>query len=210
MYMPYRQVPYLAAFGAITFYLRTNLPPAPFAETVRSTVSGIDRDLPLFDVKTLNEQMSEAMSRERHFFCCLVSGAAFALLLACIGMYGTVSFSFSRRIREIGIRLTLGASRRDILKSALRELDMVVVGVVLGLGRRMDCDPMARRAALRAHRNRSSHLDHGRIIDDVGGGTRHISSGAPRDPCRPSRDPSVRMIASWGASLTMPGCMGVE
>jgi len=60
--------------------------------------------------------------------------AAFALLLACIGIYGTVSFSFSRRIREIGIRLTLGASRRDILKSALRELDMVVVGVVLGLG----------------------------------------------------------------------------
>jgi ABC-type antimicrobial peptide transport system permease subunit len=48
-------------------------------------------------------------------------------------LYGTVSFNFSRRIREIGIRLTLGAERRDILLSAFRELDVVVIGVVLGL-----------------------------------------------------------------------------
>jgi len=48
--------------------------------------------------------------------------------------FGTVSFNFSRRIREIGIRLTLGAEKRDILLSAFRELDVVVIGVVLGLG----------------------------------------------------------------------------
>ena len=133
-YMPYRQVPDLVNSSTITYYLRTNQPPAAFVETVRTTVSAINRYLPVFDVRTLDEQISEAMAQERHFLFLSGIGAAFALLLACIGMYGTVSFSFSRRIREIGIRLTLGASRRDILMSALRELNMVVVGVVLGLG----------------------------------------------------------------------------
>ena len=133
-YMPYRQVPDLVNSSTITYSLRTNQPPAAFVETVRTTVSAINRYLPVFDVRTLDEQISEAMAQERHFLFLSGIGAAFALLLACIGMYGTVSFSFSRRIREIGIRLTLGASRRDILMSALRELNMVVVGVVLGLG----------------------------------------------------------------------------
>ena len=73
------------------------------------------------------------MAQERQFLRLAVFGAVLAVVLSCIGLYGTVSFNFSRRIREIGIRLTLGAVRRDILLSAFRELDVVVIGVVLGL-----------------------------------------------------------------------------
>jgi predicted permease len=133
-YYPHRQAEDLVGHGPVTFYLRTTRPAAIFAESVRSAVFAVDRNLPIFEIKPLSRQISDAMAQERNFLLLSSIGAAFALVLACIGLYGTVSYSFSRRIREIGIRLTLGASRQGILLSASRELDMVVVGVVLGLG----------------------------------------------------------------------------
>ena len=116
-----------------TFYVRTALPPATIGENVRLAVAEIDRDLPIFELRTMDEQISQAMAQERHFRFLSGIGAAFALVLACIGLYGVVAFSFSRRTQEIGIRLSLGASRRDILFSAMRELRMVVVGIFVGL-----------------------------------------------------------------------------
>lgn len=133
-YMPHRQVPGLIGLGPVTFFLRTTGHPNVLLDPVREAVSAIDRDLPLFEVRTMAEQIEEAMAQERQFLRLAVFGAVLAVVLSCIGLYGTVSFKFSRRIREIGIRLTLGAERRDILLSAFRELDVVVVGVVLGLG----------------------------------------------------------------------------
>ena len=133
-YVPHRQASRLVGQTVVTFYVRTAQAPATFAESIRSTVTALDRDLAVFDIRYLSAQISESMAQERNFLFLSGVGAAFGLALACIGLYGTVSFSMSRRIREIGIRMTLGASRRDILLSALRELDMVVVGVVLGLG----------------------------------------------------------------------------
>ena len=132
-YMPHRQVPGLIGLGPVTFFLRTAGHPNVLLGPVREAVSAIDRDLPLFEVRTLAEQIEEAMAMERQFLRLAVFGAVLAVVLSCIGLYGTVSFNFSRRIREIGIRLTLGAERRDILLSAFRELDVVVIGVVLGL-----------------------------------------------------------------------------
>jgi predicted permease len=133
-YISYRQTADLAGLGTATFYVRTAGLTPTFAESVREAVSAVDRDLPIFEMKPLSEQVSGAMALERNFLALSGVGAAFALVLACVGLYGTVSYSFSRRIREIGIRMTLGASERGILRSAYRELDMVVVGVVVGLG----------------------------------------------------------------------------
>lgn len=133
-YVSHRQALGLISLGPVTFYMRTTRPTSSFAESVRSAVSAVDRDLPIFEMKTLSEQISDAMALERSFLLLSGVGAAFALVLSCIGLFGTVSYSFSRRVREIGIRLTLGASKRGILFSAFRELDMVAAGVVLGLG----------------------------------------------------------------------------
>jgi predicted permease len=133
-YIPYRQAADLAGLGSATFYVRTAGPAPRFAESVRNAVSAVDRDLPIFEMKPLSEQVSDAMAQERSFLALSGVSAAFALVLSCIGVFGTVSYALSRRIREIGIRMTLGASKRGILRSAYRELDMVVVGVVVGLG----------------------------------------------------------------------------
>ena len=133
-YFPHRQVAGLFGLGPVTFFLRTAGQPTSLVAPVRAAVATVDRDLPLFEVRTLDEQIEEAMAQERQFLRLAVFGAALAIALSCIGLYGTVSFNFSRRIREIGIRLSLGAERRDILLSAFRELDVVVIGVVLGLG----------------------------------------------------------------------------
>lgn len=133
-YISHRQALGLMSFGPVTFYVRTPGPSSVFADSVRKAVSDVDRDVPIFEMKTLSEQIADAMALERSFLLLTGVGAVFALVLSCIGLFGTVSYSFSRRIREIGIRLTLGASKRGILLSAFRELDMVVAGVVLGLG----------------------------------------------------------------------------
>jgi predicted permease len=132
-YIPHQQASNWLNVRSRTFYIRTALPPAALAENVRKAVAAIDRDLPIFELKTMHEQISRAIAQERHFGFLSGVGAAFALVLACIGLYGVVAFSFSRRIHEIGIRLSLGASRRDILFSATRELNMVVFGIVVGL-----------------------------------------------------------------------------
>jgi predicted permease len=132
-YIPHLQASNWLNVRSRTFYVRTALPPVTLAEDVRKAVAAVDRDLPIFELRTLHEQISQAIAQERHFGFLSGVGAAFALVLACIGLYGVVAFSFSRRIHEIGIRLSLGASRRDILFSATRELNMVVFGIVVGL-----------------------------------------------------------------------------
>jgi len=76
----------------------------------------------------------EARHEAQRLFALLAGVAgALAVILACIGLYGTLSYAVSRRTREIGIRMTLGAERGDILRSTMREMVLVVLGVALGL-----------------------------------------------------------------------------
>jgi putative ABC transport system permease protein len=101
---------------------------------IRNEVRSIDPNLPIFNVKTLAEQIDESVSRER--LVALLAGffGLFALLLAMLGLYGLMAYAVTRRTREIGVRMALGARAGDVLWLVLREtLLLVFIGIAIGL-----------------------------------------------------------------------------
>src|SRR5262249_6896551 len=101
---------------------------------LRSEVRGLDPQLPVFNVKTLAEQIGESVSRERLVALLSSFFGFFALLLAGLGLYGVMAYGVARRTREIGMRMALGAQAANVLWLVLREtLLLVRVGVAMGL-----------------------------------------------------------------------------
>jgi predicted permease len=120
--------------SSMTFELRTSAATPTLMKNVRAVVDRIDRDLPVFDVRTQTQQIDATVSRERLFAMLTVAFGVLALVLASIGIYGLMAFNVSRRTSEIGIRIALGARRLDVLLMVLREASwLAIVGVVLGV-----------------------------------------------------------------------------
>ncbi|HSK10741.1 MAG TPA: FtsX-like permease family protein, partial [Vicinamibacterales bacterium] len=116
-----------------TVVLRTSMPPALVLPAVRQVMQAIDRNLPMADPMTMEEQISAGLQRERALAALGGGFGILALLLAVVGLYGVMAYSTSRRRGEIGLRLALGAMPRDIARLVLREgLAMAVLGILAG------------------------------------------------------------------------------
>ena len=101
--------------------------------TVRSVVAGLDSTLPLFGVKTQIETLAERMNQERAVASLSAFFGGLALLLACIGVYGLLSYEVTRRTREIGIRTALGAQRGDVLRLVVGQgIALAALGAAFG------------------------------------------------------------------------------
>src|SRR5580700_8869423 len=120
------------------FALRTATNPQALLPAVRKVVSDLDNNLPLFDVRTQTERIERLLFNERLLARLASLFGLLALLLACIGLYGLLSYEVARRTREIGIRAALGAQNRDVLRLVGRQgLVLVSLGMVLGMAAAM-------------------------------------------------------------------------
>jgi putative ABC transport system permease protein len=120
--------------GSLRVVVRTAISGDALAADVRKLVSGIDRTQPVFEFQTLEAALASSIVPRRFNFVLLVIFAATALLLAFTGTYGVISYSVSLRTREIGIRLALGARRREILRMVLKQgMQLALAGVVAGV-----------------------------------------------------------------------------
>jgi predicted permease len=120
--------------GQATFAIKTSTAPLSLAPMVRRTVAAIDPDIPITRVRTQEDQIAEGVDRERLFAALASALGILALFLACIGIYGVMAYAVSRRTKEIGVRLAIGAARSQILAMVLVEAGRVVVpGLVGGL-----------------------------------------------------------------------------
>ena len=129
MYTPIR-----AGTRSLTVMVRTAGEPAGMTDTVRSAMQQVDPDVPMTGVTTQSDQVDARFAQERLFALAYSLFGGLALLLACIGLFGLMSYSVSRRTNEIGIRMALGAQRAGVVGMVLREsMIMVAIGVVLGL-----------------------------------------------------------------------------
>ena len=120
--------------GSITFYTRTSAAAPGLGAALEQAMYRVDPTLPVFAMRTQDEQIARYLARDRFFASLgLLLGAA-ALLLACIGLYGLLSYAVTRRTSELGVRLALGASPRGLASSVIKEsLVLAVAGAALGV-----------------------------------------------------------------------------
>lgn len=133
---PTAYTPYLQETpGQMNFEVRTVGEPAMMAAAIRDAVRDVDSNLPMFAVKTQIEQSDELVREERLFASLSSFFGLLALLLACIGLYGVMSYGVARRTNEIGIRMALGATTTGVTRMVMRETAVVVlIGIAVGLG----------------------------------------------------------------------------
>jgi ABC-type antimicrobial peptide transport system permease subunit len=132
VFFPATQIPELAE--SETFELRTGIRPSALVSAVQAAVASVNKQIPL-EFYTLAEQVNDSMVQER--MLALLSGffGALALLLAMIGLYGTLSYLVAQRQTEFGIRMALGAEPGSILRLVMRNvISVLAVGVLAGIG----------------------------------------------------------------------------
>jgi putative ABC transport system permease protein len=108
--------------------------PTSLAGAIRNEVQSLEKNLPLGNPERMSDRVANSLYAPRMGAVLLAVFGGLALLLASIGLYGVMSFSVSRRIRELGIRVALGASPGDVFRLVLRQgMTLVIAGVVIGL-----------------------------------------------------------------------------
>ena len=114
--------------------VRSRLTQRDLLHSIRTAISGINSEVPVYDVKTMESMVADSDSL-RNFDLLLLGGfSLLALTLAAVGVYAVMAFSVSRRTREIGIRIALGASSRDVLRLILQQgATLAIVGSVIGV-----------------------------------------------------------------------------
>jgi putative ABC transport system permease protein len=124
-----------ATLSNLTLHVKTANDPNAVAEQLRAELKALDPHLPLYNIKTLSTEIDESLIQERMVTWLSTAFGLLATLLTALGLYGVLTFSVARRTREIGIRVALGAQRRDVFRMIMiRGVILAGVGVAIGLG----------------------------------------------------------------------------
>ena len=136
-YMPYTQSApgYLAgSISGMILVARTASDPQGMSAAIKREVQGLDGNLPVYNIKTMEQHLAESTAQRRFNMLLLSAFAGVAVLLAVFGLYGVMSYMVSQRTREIGLRMALGAQARDILGMAVRQgVVLILIGIGVGL-----------------------------------------------------------------------------
>jgi predicted permease len=130
-YIPYEQWPFV---NMLYLYARTAGDPTRMAAAIRHEIAAVDKNVAVFDIKTLDAQVEEDLAADR--LVAILSGffSLLAAVLAAIGLYGVMAYTVTRRTREIGIRMALGAVRGEVVWLVLREVALLaVLGIAIGV-----------------------------------------------------------------------------